>query len=314
MRKNLIVKHNDIIEGRYNLTLTEAKIIAKLTSMIKKDDEEFKEHIFKTKELLEELNLGNENYTALKDAIDKLITRKIEIKQEKKDLLVTSFLSSCLYRHSTGEIILRYDPNLKPYLLQLKANFTKYYIENVLNLRSFYAIRIYELCKQYETIKERNIEIEDLKAILDIKAESYNIYNRFKDKVLLIAQREINDKTDLKIGIEEKKTGRKVTSIKFIIEKKKTEENNTIIDDMPKIIKEKIKIQNMEEKRRKKEIEELIKIEENEIENILENLTEKDIEEFEKYYNKNQKYFEKIEKELIKKDYFMQKSRINKEK
>lgn len=312
MRKNLIVKHNDIIEGRYNLTLTEAKIIAKLTSMIKKDDEDFKEHIFKTKELLEELNLGNENYTALKDAIDKLIIRKIEIKQEKKDLLVTSFLSSCLYRHSTGEIILRYDPNLKPYLLQLKANFTKYYIENVLNLRSFYAIRIYELCKQYETIKERNIEIEDLKAILDIKAESYNIYNRFKDKVLLIAQREINDKTDLKICIEEKKTGRKVTSIKFIIEKKKTEENNTIIDDMPKIIKEKIKIQKMEEKRRKKEIEELIKIEEKEIENILENLTEKDIEEFEKYYNKNQKYFEKIEKELIKKDYFMQKGKINK--
>ena len=100
------------------------------------------------------------------------------------------------------EIILRFDPNLRPYLLQLKENFTKYQLENVLSLSSFYAIRIYELCKQYETIKERTIEIKELKEILDIKAKSYNIYNRFKEKVLTIAEREINEKTDISIKFD----------------------------------------------------------------------------------------------------------------
>ena len=44
--KELVVKHNQIIESAYTMTTTEAKIIAKLTSMIKKDDEDFKEHTF----------------------------------------------------------------------------------------------------------------------------------------------------------------------------------------------------------------------------------------------------------------------------
>ena len=42
----LIVKHNDFIEAKYNLTLTELKIIAKLSSMIQKDDDDFKSYKF----------------------------------------------------------------------------------------------------------------------------------------------------------------------------------------------------------------------------------------------------------------------------
>ena len=79
MKNDLIVVHNKIIEGKYNMTTTEIKIIAKLTSLIKKDDDDFKEHTFVSKHLLNELNLGSENYTALEESINKLISRRIEI-------------------------------------------------------------------------------------------------------------------------------------------------------------------------------------------------------------------------------------------
>ena len=49
------------------------------------------------------------------------------------------------------------------------------------------------------------------------------IHNRFPDfrrKVLEKAQLEINELTDINIEFEPIKTGRKVTSIKFIIEEK----------------------------------------------------------------------------------------------
>lgn len=224
MKQELIVKHNKIIEGKYNLDTWEIKIIAKLSSLIHKDDDDFKEFNFKSSDLLNELGFGEKNHIQLKETIEKLITKKITI-QKEKETLVTTFLSSCRYMHDTSEIILRFDPNLRPYLLQLKENFTKYQLENVLTLSSFYAIRIYELCKQYETIKERTIEIKELKEILDIKAKSYNIYNRFKEKVLTIAEREINEKTDISINFEELKTGRKVTAIKFLISTKKKQKN-----------------------------------------------------------------------------------------
>ena len=61
--------------------------------------------------------------------------------------------------------------------------------------------------------------------ILDIKAKSYNIYNNFKKRVLEIAEREINEKTDINISFHEIKTSRKVTSIKFNIEKKELEKS-----------------------------------------------------------------------------------------
>jgi len=255
------------------MTTTEIKIIAKLTSLIKKDDDDFKEHTFVSKNLLNELNLGSENYTALEESINKLISRRIEIEQDnKKKKLVTTFLSSCIYDNTGDEskIILRYDPNLKPYFIQLGKHFTKYYLENILELNSFYAIRIYELCKQYETIKERTIEIKDLKEILDIN-DKYKKYNDFKKKVLEISEREINEKTDINISFEEIKTGRKVTSIKFIIQSKTKEVKKKNIE---KEIEKKIKEQ-------KKKLNEKTYIEQEE-EIDFENLTEKEKEYLER--------------------------------
>ena len=43
MKKEIKVKHNKIIEGKYNLDTWEVKIIAKLSSMIQKDDDDFRE-------------------------------------------------------------------------------------------------------------------------------------------------------------------------------------------------------------------------------------------------------------------------------
>src|SRR5574344_715047 len=226
MSKELVVKHNQIIESAYTMTTTEAKIIAKLTTMIKKEDEDFKEHIFKVSDLLKELGLGNQNYIALEQSIDRLMSRIIEIKPDTKnkkgenDILKITFVSSCIYRHSTSEIVLRYDPNLKPYFLQLNQNFTKYFLKNILELKSFYSIRIYEMLKQYEKLRERVIEIDHLRKMLEIQPSEYKLYADLKKRVLLTAEKEINEKTDLLVSFEEIKTIRKITAVRFKIEKK----------------------------------------------------------------------------------------------
>ena len=50
--------------------------------------------------------------------------------------------------------------------------------------------------------------------------KSYVNYKDFRVKVLEKAQTEINELTDINIEFEPIKTGRKVTSIKFIIEER----------------------------------------------------------------------------------------------
>lgn len=207
------------------MSTTEIKIVAKLTSLINKDDEDFKEYEFSSMKLLKELNLGSENYSALEDSINKLIGRVIEIEKEDGRKLVTTFLSSCLYDNTQEEstITLSYDPKLRPYFLQLQDNFTRYHLENILELKSFYAIRIYELLKQYQKIGNRTLTIEKLKKMLNVTEKSYNRYDNFKRRVILKSQEEINKKTDINIEFKEIKTGRKVTAIKFFISHRQKE-------------------------------------------------------------------------------------------
>ncbi|PRX16922.1 replication initiator protein [Orenia metallireducens] len=220
--KELIVKHNKLIEANYKLTLQEQKLILVLAAAIKKDDTKFEQCIFSVTELADTLNLNKEAYySELKEITEKLLSRVLTI-NEPDGCLQISWLSSAKYYDELGKVELSFAEKLKPYLLQLSNHFTKLECKKLISLSSIYAIRIYELCKQYERLKRREITIKELKRILQIEdIKSYNRYNNFKRRVLLKAQEEINEKTDLKIDFEELKTGRKVTAIKFIIKKKK---------------------------------------------------------------------------------------------
>jgi len=220
LSKELIVKHNKLIEANYKLTLQEQKLILTLAREITKEDKDFKECSFTVEELSRTLELNKKGYySELKEITKSLISRVIQIEEHDGSLQI-NWLSSAKYYKNKGIVELSFDKKLKPYLLQLGKHFTKLEFSKIVKLNSVYAIRIYELCKQYQKIKERTIELKELRIMLGIVKTEYKLYGHFKDKVLKIAEREINEKTDINISFEEIKTGRKVTSIKFNIEKK----------------------------------------------------------------------------------------------
>ena len=92
-------------------------------------------------------------------------------------------------------------------------------LQNICKLNSVYAIKLYELLKQYHKIGWRIIDIRELKYMFGID-KGYSQYCDFKKRVILIAISEINKNTDLEIEIEEIKKGRKVSEIKFFIKNK----------------------------------------------------------------------------------------------
>ena len=104
--------------------------------------------------------------------------------------------------------------------MELKREFTSYKLENVVKLKSSYAIRIYELLKQYEKLEERSFFLRDLRKILGAE-DIYPAYGNFKQRVLIPAQQELKRKTDINFEIEEIKVGRKVERVKFVILKGK---------------------------------------------------------------------------------------------
>jgi len=229
IKNALITKANALIEASYKLSVNEQKLILMLTSSVKKEDQEFFPYTIRAQDLASVLGLNNKNIYA---DIEKLVTglqkktltiqRTVPRKGKKgqqKSTLNINWLSSSEYFHGEGKLELCFDPKLKPYLLNLKQCFTSYKFQEIAQLKSQFAIRIYELLKQYQNFDTRVFSIENLKTILEIEPHQYNPYFNFKKKVILKAQKELQNKTSLTFDFEEIKKGRKVVKIRFIIKK-----------------------------------------------------------------------------------------------
>ncbi|MFA2828308.1 replication initiation protein, partial [Bacillus wiedmannii] len=207
-------------EANSRLNLVEQKMLLCLASNIEPSDRDFKTYTFPIKQFHDLLGLsGSTKYTELSKITKELLSKVIEIRIREK-LIQVSWISSAIYNRNMGTIDLRFDPLLKPFLLELSNKFTSYRLANVIKLKSTYAIRIYELLKQYEHIKKRTISLENLRYYLDA-IDVYPNYANFKQRVLNPSQKELNQKTDISFEFEEVKLGRKVQKIRFIIHSQK---------------------------------------------------------------------------------------------
>lgn len=220
-QNELIVQHNHLIEARYNLSLQEKRLMCWLASQVKQSDEDFKEHELSIREFAQLVDVkGDHLYKTLDTITHKLMQKIITIRMlEKKGFMKAALLGGAKYYEGEGIIKLSFHPYLKPYMLRLKERFTQIRIGDIMGLKSVHAMRIYELAKQYESIGERKILISELRDFCGIEKVQYQKFNDFKRKVLEISKREINTKTDILIDYEEVKTSRKVTSIRFRIQR-----------------------------------------------------------------------------------------------
>jgi plasmid replication initiation protein len=230
-KKSIVVKSNKLIEARHALTLAEQRIILLMISLIKPEDEDFKDYRIKIADFMKLVEIEDKGtYRKVEEITKNLMEKVLEIR-EPNTLLQVNWLASAHYIYKEGYVNLCFSPMLKPYLLKLKECFTQYELKNVIRLKSIYSIRIYELLKQYERIGQRTFEIEELRKILGIKVNEYKLYGDLKRFVLHTAQRELSLKTDIEFKFSEIKTGRKITDIEFVIFRSEQNNIHPQIDD-----------------------------------------------------------------------------------
>ncbi|MCI5191488.1 MAG: RepB family plasmid replication initiator protein, partial [Candidatus Electrothrix sp. AS4_5] len=222
-KSSLAVQSNRLIEASYTLTVIEQKIILAMVSMIHPDDAEFCRYEMNLKNLTDFLNINIKYaYHEIDNITRSLRKRELHILEEH-GWINTGWVSSCRYDSKKGTVSFRFDPELKPYLLRLKSEFTKYRLSLIVQFKSIYSIRIYQLLKQYKGIGYREFKIDNLKEILGIKQE-YREFKRFRSRVLNQAKKEFEKKDesgkfqcDLTFELEKIREGRKIARLKFII-------------------------------------------------------------------------------------------------
>ena len=217
-----IVKSNSLIEARYRLSLQESHVILWLLTQIRSNDEDFKPHSMKISDFAKMVGVEvDSQYKELRKVTMRLIQRGLSIyEKEAGDWLQVSWLNSARYKTKQGVVSLGFSTDLKPYLLQLKNQFTKIDIADTLRFKSIYAVRIFELLLQCETIGKRTISIEDLRAYCGIKKIEYALYADLKRYAINRAKTEINAKTDHEVDYKEIKEGRRVVGLEWTIKHK----------------------------------------------------------------------------------------------
>ena len=217
-----IRQSNAITTARYDMTALEMDIMFALLARLNKDDKPGTMYQLRVQEL-EQLTGREWNYHRLGPSVEALIGRCYHIEEDNSWLKVT-MLASAEYIKGQGVIELEISEKLRPYLIDLKNNFTSYRLQSVLSLTSKYAKRIYELASQWKDIgATKTYSLDEFKYMLSLKdptnkePEQYLQISNLKKFVLDIAVQQINDHTDLTISYKLGKVGRSYQSVCFYV-------------------------------------------------------------------------------------------------
>jgi len=119
------------------------------------------------------------------------------------------------YLKREGVVEAVFNEHLKPYLLELKNNFTKAQLSQVLKIKRPASHRIYWLLREYAAFGKRTVSVSELRHVLGLKDEYADRFDHFRTRVLDPAQEELAQ-TDLPFTYELLKQGRVITEIRFL--------------------------------------------------------------------------------------------------
>ena len=232
--KLALKKSNYLINASYKLNLMEHRLIALLIAQIIDADTEFQTFEISIKDFKTLFyDSKGSDYWHFKKSVDSLSEREVTItylNNNKKETITTKWLSTAEYLNGSGIIRLCLSENLKPFLLQLKDNYTEYGLSNILKFKSLFSFRFYELLKQFQTNKHRIIAVKELKKIIGIE-NSKRLYADFKRRILETAQKEINSQTDISFDFNEVKRSRSVGQIEFFIKSKSKKISKSVLQE-----------------------------------------------------------------------------------
>lgn len=229
----LIVKDNALIEASYTLDLAEQRLI--LLAILEAREQQT---LIQAGSLLRIHASSYINqfevekhtaYKVLKEAVQGLYEAgfaysKVDERTGKLGHYKSRWVDKIGYIDDLGCVELVFASDVIPLITRLEQRFTEYDIDQVSNLQSKYAVRLYELLVQWRsTGKTPMIDLQELRNRLGLSDSEYQRVEAFKRRVLDLAIKQINDNTDLTASYEQHKQGQKIKGFTFKFKCKPTQ-------------------------------------------------------------------------------------------
>ena len=93
-----------------------------------------------------------------------------------------------------------------PLITRLEEQFTKYELQQISDLSSAYAVRLYELLIAWRSTGQTPvIELAEFRQKIGVLDDEYTRMGNFKDRVLNLAIAQVNEHTDINVKCEQHK-------------------------------------------------------------------------------------------------------------
>lgn len=228
--RDLVVKDNALINASYNLDLVEQRLI--LLAIVEargsgrgiNANDPLEVH---AESYVNQFNVARQTaYQALKDACKDLFARQFSYqeinKRGKIENVLSRWVSEIRYIDDEATVKLIFAPAIVPLITRLEEQFTKYELQQISELSSAYAVRLYELLIAWRSTGQTPvIELAEFRQKIGVLDDEYTRMGNFKDRVLNLAIAQINEHTDIKVKCEQHKKGRNISGFSFTFKQKK---------------------------------------------------------------------------------------------
>ena len=212
----LVVHHNNLTESIFSFNELELNTFIVLIYKLRNGN---RKAIFDIQDIKSLINSQNRSLKRFESIVNNLFNTTINIKTDTGYKL-KHFFEELEFNSAERTISIEVKKEFEWLVYDLKEKFTKYYLNEFIELKGAQSKRLFQLLKQYESIGKRTIDMESLKKWLG--AESYKRMYDFEKRVLLPSVENINNNTSVNISYEKIKEGRTIKYIEFKIIKNKT--------------------------------------------------------------------------------------------
>ena len=227
----LVVKDNALMNASYNLDLVEQRLIllaiveARASGKGINANDPLSVH---AESYINQFNVARQTaYQALKDACNDLFARQFTYQEinEKGNVenIRSRWVSEIRYVDSEATVKLIFAPAIIPLITRLERRFTQYEMQQISELSTGYAIRLYELLITWRTTgKTPIIQLMDFRKKMGVLDNEYERMYDFKKYVLDPSINQVNKHTDITATYEQHKSGRVITGFSFRFKQKQS--------------------------------------------------------------------------------------------
>lgn len=228
--RDLVVKDNALINASYNLDLVEQRLILLAIVEARESGKGINANNpleVHAESYINQFNVARQTaYQALKDASKDLFARQFSYQEINKrgniENVLSRWVSEIRYIDAEATVKLIFAPAIVPLITKLEEQFTKYELQQVSNLSSAYAVRLYELLIAWRSTGQTPvIELEEFRKKIGVLDDEYTRMGNFKDRVLHLAIDQVNEFTDITVKYEQHKKGRSIYGFSFLFKQKK---------------------------------------------------------------------------------------------